>query len=136
MPPITVAETDVFEDGVDILLHEYYQASDRNLRAVLTASRPALMEPVGMGEEIVTRASLDEAALALAIYPGSQPAEHAQSAPASRPNALARQPVSLSPGAQARASRSCAAHHCVNRPVGTPGSPSGVPRVQATQSLA
>ena len=67
IPPITVAETDVFEDGFDALLHEYYQASDQNLRAVLTVAQQALMETVGMGEEIVTTASLREAALALTI---------------------------------------------------------------------
>ena len=67
IPPITVVETDVFEDGFDALLHEYYQASDQNIRAVLTVAQQALMETVGMGEEIVTTASLREAALALTI---------------------------------------------------------------------
>jgi hypothetical protein len=119
------------EDGVDILLHEYYQASDQNLRAVLTVSQPALMETVAMGEEIVTTASLDEAALALAIYPGSQPAAPAQSATASRPNALARQLVSLSPrrpGARVSMLRGAPLRQDA---MGTARSPSGVPRVQA-----
>lgn len=57
----------MFEDGFDTLLHEYYEASEQNLRAVLTVAQQALLETVGMGEDVVTTASLREAALALAI---------------------------------------------------------------------
>jgi hypothetical protein len=67
IPAITVTERDVFEDGFDTLLHEFYEASEQNLRAVLTVAQQALLETVGMGEDIVTTASLREAALALAI---------------------------------------------------------------------
>jgi len=67
IPTITISEVDVFEAGFDSLLHDYYQASEQNLRAVLTVAQQALMETVGMSEEIVSTASLREAALALAI---------------------------------------------------------------------
>lgn len=67
IPAITVRESDVFEDGFDTLLHEYYEASEQNLRAVLTVAQQALLGTVGMGEDVVTTASLREAALALAI---------------------------------------------------------------------
>jgi hypothetical protein len=67
IPPIRVEVAEVFEEGFDALLHEYYQASEQNLRAVLTVAQQALLEMVGMGEEIISVASLREAALGLAF---------------------------------------------------------------------
>ena len=67
VPTVTVTGSDVFEEGFETLVHEYYEASEHNLRAVLTVAQQALAETVGMGEEIVITASLREAALALAI---------------------------------------------------------------------
>ena len=67
IPAIAVSVSDVFEDGFDNLLHQYYEASEQNLRAVLTVAQQALMETVGMGEEVITTASLREAALGLAF---------------------------------------------------------------------
>jgi hypothetical protein len=48
-------------------LHEYYEASGQNLRAVLTVAQQALLETVGLGEELVGLASLRDAALGLAF---------------------------------------------------------------------
>lgn len=67
IPPITVEVVDVFEEGFDALLHEYYEASGQNLRAVLTVAQQALLETVGLGEELVSLASLRDAALGLAF---------------------------------------------------------------------
>lgn len=67
IPPTTVSPDEVFEHGFDALLHEYYEASGQNLRAVLTVAQQALLETVGLGEEIVSIASLREAALGLAF---------------------------------------------------------------------
>jgi hypothetical protein len=69
IPVIAVSVSDVFEDDFESLLHEYYEASGQNLRAVLTVVQQALMETVGMGEEVITIASLREAALGLAYSP-------------------------------------------------------------------
>jgi hypothetical protein len=66
-PPITVEIAEVFEHDFDALLHEYYEASEQNLRAVLTVAQQALLEAVGLGEEIISIASLREAALGLAF---------------------------------------------------------------------
>ncbi|MGZ6662724.1 MAG: SRPBCC family protein [Solirubrobacteraceae bacterium] len=43
------------------------EASDQNLRAVLTVAQQALLEMVGLGEELVSLASLRDAALGLAF---------------------------------------------------------------------
>ena len=67
IPSITVEVVDVFEEGFDALLHEYYEASGQNLRAVLTVAQQALLETVGLGEELVSIASLRDAALGLAF---------------------------------------------------------------------
>jgi hypothetical protein len=69
VPPIAVSADDVFEEGFDVLLHDYYEARERNLRAVLTVAQQALLEAVGLGEERITLASLREAALGLAFDP-------------------------------------------------------------------
>jgi hypothetical protein len=57
---------DVFETGFDAMLFGYYNATDRNLRSVLTVAQQALQEAIGMDEALVSNASLREAALALA----------------------------------------------------------------------
>ncbi len=96
IPAISVPETDVFEDGVDILLHEYYQASDQNLGAVLTVSQPALMETVGRAKRSSPRPPL-------ARQHSRSPSTRDPSLPSMRKalrlhgRTLARQPVSLSP---------------------------------------
>jgi hypothetical protein len=66
IPPVVVTTADVFEEGFEVALYDYYQASDRNVRAVLTVAQQALQEILGMNEELVTVAALREAALALA----------------------------------------------------------------------
>jgi hypothetical protein len=56
---------DVFEAGYEALLLEYYEASDRNLRAVLTVTQQALQETINLDEAIVTNAAIRDAALSL-----------------------------------------------------------------------
>ncbi len=67
VPPISVDVADVFEHDFDALLRGYYAASDQNLRPVPTVAQQALLEAVGLGEEIISIASLREAALGLAF---------------------------------------------------------------------
>jgi hypothetical protein len=69
IPPVAVSIDDVFEEGFEHLLHEYYEARERNLRAVLTVAQQALLEAIGLNEERITLASLREAALGLAFEP-------------------------------------------------------------------
>lgn len=69
IPPVAVPADAAFENGCDVLLHKYYEGSDRNLRAVLTVVQQALSEAVGLGETRITVAALRESALSLAFKP-------------------------------------------------------------------
>ncbi|MGZ6693688.1 MAG: hypothetical protein ACXVHQ_40665 [Solirubrobacteraceae bacterium] len=57
------------QEGVESLFENVcdLEASDQNLRAVLTVAQQALLEMVGLGEELVSLASLRDAALGLAF---------------------------------------------------------------------
>jgi hypothetical protein len=56
---------DVFEDGYEALLLEHYDASDSNLRAVLTVTQQALQETINLDEAVITNAAIRDAALSL-----------------------------------------------------------------------
>jgi hypothetical protein len=57
---------DVFEEGFETILLQHYQASDSNLRAVLTVAQQALQETLSLDEPLVTNAAVSDATLALA----------------------------------------------------------------------
>jgi hypothetical protein len=58
--------SDVFEEGFERILLDVYDASDSNLRSVLTVTQQALQETINLDEARVTSAALRDAAFSLA----------------------------------------------------------------------
>ena len=63
----TASVDDVFEPGFETILFEFYAANEGNLRTVLTVAQQATQEAIGLGESMVSAASVREATLALAL---------------------------------------------------------------------